>query len=213
MYPLWTWKREGVEQRLQRMLDAELEYEALVASAQVIEQVFKRVIRSELSRRGLQVSKESEPGKGHTLVVAKDRNTLDASLSDHCQSFQAIRSMWPKAMEMTPCPKLPALVDAVCGKSAWTALTFPRAFTPGRPLVIRAGDGDRGDGSPRLRCGLFPARHRIVHGVNGLSEFTVKALAPFGMRSALALLHPTSGLVAHGLRDPLIRCCPMGRPV
>lgn len=203
MYPLSTWRYQGTRSRFESLLDAGLHYEALVASAQVTEQVIKRCLRSTLSQR--QASVDRDKTKKLRLVPASSLEEVDASLRRYAQGPSGMAKVWQLAIATKGHPSLEALLHEVCGPRTWHFLVTPKPIDAVDLEELYPRGARRRGTSGQVRMGLFPARHTIVHGWNGLSVQTVVPLAVFGCGVALRLLD-TASWAGSGIRDPLKPC-------
>lgn len=196
MYPLHTWGYHGVRDRLNLLIASDLHYEAVVVSAQTVEQVLKRVIRSELSTARKLVA---VAGKGpRHLTAAGSLEDIDVSLRHHCKGLDDIKTTWSLVMKGSPAPRLTDLVDKVCGPGSWHRLAAPHH------CHFRNSNGV----TVRVRYGLFRARHLLVHSPNAPDGDAIRILSHEGVRIALGLLHPGRGIVSAGLRNPLMKAFP-----
>jgi len=205
MYPLCNWGHAGVRQRFMRLLHEGFEHEALLVSVQVIEQTLKRVLRSELASRGTRLPLEK---KGKLLLVeAKSLNEIDDSIAVRAQSLSTVKEAWSLVFKGREQRDLRKIIDAIAGKESSHCLferkkiaetAWHRIISEHAALIER---GERG-----LICGLSEMRHKLVHAPNAPDRFSVEALAPFGVHLATSLIDRQEGLVAFGIRDPLLRC-------
>lgn len=199
MYPLHTWQFAGLESRLNKLLAQDLDFESIVASTQVIEQLIKRIMRDHMARSGRHLRKV-ENGSQLRLVQALSVKDIETSLMQHAQSIQKIRTFWGRIMPPGSTP-LPAVFDSICGHGTWLALTATLPFAPVAGLGLELIE-------QTLNAGLFATRHKIVHGLRAPPQGTVRALAPFGVKVALHLAHPEQGLTTLEIRDPFLKSFP-----
>lgn len=207
MYPLCNWGHAGVKQRFTRLLHEGFEHETLLASVQVIEQTLKRVLRSELARRGSRLPLER---KGKLLLEkAESLRAIDGSIAIRAQSLSTIKQAWNLTFKRQEGRDLERVIDTIAGANSSHCL-FQRAKIPEadwhRTISERAMLIERGERG--LICGLSEMRHKLVHEPNAPDRFSVEALAPFGAHLATSLIDRQHGLVPLGFRDPLLRCQP-----
>ena len=205
MYPLCNWGHAGVRQRFMRLLHDGFEHEALLVSVQVIEQILKRVLRSELASQGIRFPLEK---KGKLLLVeAKSLNEIDDLIAVRAQSLSTVKEAWSLVFKGREQRDLRKIIDAIAGKNSSHCLfermkiaetAWHKTIAEHAALIER---GERG-----LICGLSAMRHKLVHAPNAPDRFSVEALAPFGVHLATSLIDRQEGLVAFGIRDPLLRC-------
>ena len=205
MYPLCNWGHAGVKQRFMRLLHEGFEHEALVASVQVIEQTLKRVLRSELAHQGSRLPLER---KGKLFLEhATSLGEVDKSIAVRAQSLSTVMQAWSLVFKGREDIDLSRVIDGIAGIYSSHCLfertnipenTWHRIISENAALIER---GERG-----LICGLSEMRHKLVHAPNAPDRFSIEALAPFGAYLATSLIDRQDGLVAFGIRDPLLRC-------
>lgn len=191
MYPLATWKRDELVARLDALIEHGFHQEAAVATAQVLEQAFKRALRSEMVKR--RVTLDPEDG---TVVPARNKEALDQALRDRAQSMTSLVVMWNKVMNGGQ-PRIPNFVDEVCGRGTWGGLKSrgKTSLTLGLPRKTK------------VHMGLFPLRHALVHGTYSPTLPTIRAVARHG-REVAHLLMEDEVWTSRGLRSPHLRTFP-----
>lgn len=188
-----------------RLLHEGFEHEALLASVQVIEQTLKRVLRSELAHQGSRLPLERK-GKLF-LEEATSLGEIDKSIAARAQSLSTVKQAWSLVFKGREEIDLSRVIDEIAGTYSSHCLferknipetAWHRIISENVALMER---GERG-----LICGLSEMRHKLVHAPNAPDRFSIEALAPFGAYLATSLIDRQEGLVAFGIRDPLLRC-------
>ena len=188
MYPLYTWKFDELEARLADLLAHGFHQEAAVAAAQTIEQALKRVLRSWMAEHRLGVQGRAGSRTGRVISSKKE---LDKDVKAHLASMDGIQECWKLLVSKSSGPQLQSVVKTVAGKASWTGLTS------NGPCSVQTATA-----RVRVPYGLFPLRHRLVHGTHSPDKAAIVALAEFGVRTTTDLLHPDNGITTCGLRDP-----------
>ncbi|MCA9630972.1 MAG: hypothetical protein KC766_25075, partial [Myxococcales bacterium] len=119
MYPMTQWGHAGVAERLEALLEAKFFHETVVASVQVMEQAFKRVLRSYMVQHRVSVQKSGRWAL--TQISASSREVIDIALRNHAQSIGSLNEVW-KVVVSGQSNRLPALVDAFSGHNTWSLL-------------------------------------------------------------------------------------------
>jgi hypothetical protein len=168
MYPFVNWGRQAVVERIARLVEAELDFEAVVAEVQTVERMIKRVIVI----GGLR----NWPGGRHADPV----RAREFRARIYRAKFKTLKNHW--ATIFPDRPRLPAFIDEVVGKEAWAALTFNKDLE-------RTTERSFGEFCDRrkMRYGLIPTRHHIVH--EGFSPPAAEVLlhARFGLHVVKSL--------------------------
>jgi len=209
MYPLVEWGHQGISERIHCLNSNGLFHESVIASAQVFEQVLKRIIRNELAERGLKIQKmKGEDGSNKFLLtLSESLAETDHSVQANCQSVNAIhKKPWNLVMDAPRTrPSLSELIVAITSQNEWECLIGRKKIEQSRwPDSIRRGAADLPIDS--IRCGLIAMRHQIVHEPNSPDPKTIKPLAFFGESFITKVLCPSTGIASHGIRDPLKKC-------
>jgi len=209
MYPLVEWGHQGIAERIHCLNSNYLFHESVIASAQVFEQVLKRILRNELAEGGLKIDKtKSEDGSNQFfLIPSASLAETDHSLHKHCQSVNTLQKMpWNLVMDAPKTrPILSELIIAITSQNEWECLIGRKKIVQPRwPDSIRKGAEDLPIDS--IRCGLIAMRHQIVHGSNSPDPKTIKPLAFFGESFLTKVLCPSTGIASYGIRDPLKKC-------
>ena len=191
MYPLRSWQYVGLEARLNRLLAAELDFEAIVAATQVIEQIVKRILHDQMVRS--RTCLNDTKGK-RRLTVAHTPADVAATLRQCAQGIPNMKVAWANLMP-APHPTLPDLFDKIHGNGTWTVIVASDSFVPATGLGFLEYP----------TRGLAATRNEIVHGTRSPPAANVKTLAPFGVSVALRLVHPKDGVTSLGIRDPLTK--------
>jgi len=209
MYPLVEWGYKGIIGRIHCLNENRLFYESVIASAQVYEQVLKRILRNQLATQGLMIAQEKlDNGKFRLkLKSAESLGQIDEAIRHNLNSTRSIhKRAWDLAMgapgEM---PTISELVISITSQNEWHCLIDDdKIERPRWPDSIHTGATDMK--IEKIRCGLIPMRHKIVHGPNSPDPKTIKPLAFFGESFLTKLLCPSKGIASHGIRDPLKKC-------
>ena len=203
MYPLVTWSKDKIVDRIDSLNRNEFYYESVVASAQTVERLLKRTIRSELASRG-QTLHHIDGTLKLKLVKAETLSDIEASMKKHCQSVDAMKgSPWRLAVKPKIGLSMAEVIDSVAGANAWQ--TYMSNKTLRRYSlhisVLTAMDHPI---SPDVAVpfGLNSLRHRLVHAANAIDINLVRHHAGFGKHLVEALLDPDCGLTSLNLRDP-----------
>jgi len=209
MYPLVEWGHQGIAERIHCLNNNDLFHESVIASAQAFEQVLKRIIRNELAERGMKIDKtKSEDGRNQFfLIPSESLAETDHSMQRHCQSVNALQKKpWNLVMDAPKTrPTLSELIVAITSQNEWECLIGTKKIERSRwPDSVRDGADDLQIDS--IRCGLIAMRHQIVHQPNAPAPKTIKPLAFFGESFLTKVLCPSTGIVSHGIRDPLKKC-------
>jgi len=209
MYPLVEWGHQGISERIHCLNSNGLFHESVIASAQVFEQVLKRIISNELAERGLKIQKmKGEYGSNKFLLTPSESLAeTDHSVQANCQSVNAIhKKPWNLVMDAPRTrPSLSELIVAITSQNEWECLIGRKKIEQSRwPDSIRRGAADLPIDS--IRCGLIAMRHQIVHEPNSPDPKTIKPLAFFGESFITKVLCPSTGIASHGIRDPLKKC-------
>jgi len=209
MYPLVEWGHQGIAERIHCLNSNGLFHESVIASAQVFEQVLKRILRNELAEGGLKIDNtKSEDGSNQFfLIPSASLAETDHSLHKHCQSVNTLQKMpWNLVMDAPKTrPILSELIIAITSQNEWECLIGRKKIVQPRwPDSIRKGAEDLPIDS--IRCGLIAMRHQIVHGSNSPDPKTIKPLAFFGESFLTKVLCPSTGIASYGIRDPLKKC-------
>jgi hypothetical protein len=168
MYPLVKWGRQAVIERLTRLVDNQLEIEAVVAEFQTIERMVKRVI---VARR-----LKTWPGGLNASTAKAARDWRRGLYRAH--GHERLAKEWAVAFGG---PSLSEVVDRHCGKQAWEALVLrlDKASAPQRfPAFF---------GEVAIRRGLFATRHAIVHDGFSPAAGEINGNARFGLEVVRAL--------------------------
>jgi len=209
MYPLVEWGHQGITERICCLNSNGLFHESVIASAQVFEQVLKRILRNELAEAGLKIQK-MKGGDGSNqffLIPSESLAETDHSLQANCQSVNAIhKKPWNLVMDAPRTrPSLSELIVAITSQNEWECLIGRKKIEQSRwPDAIRRGAEDLPIDS--IRCGLIAMRHQIVHEPNSPDPKTIKPLAFFGESFLAKVLCPSTGIASRGIRDPLKKC-------
>jgi hypothetical protein len=209
MYPLVEWKYQGIIERIHRLNSSDLFYESVIASAQVYEQVLKRILRNQLAPQGLMIAKEKQ-GNGQFRLILKPADSLgriDEAIRYNLNSTRTIhKRAWNLAMNApATMPTASGLMVSITSQNEWHCLIDEEKIEQSRwPESIRQGAEDLAIDS--IHCGLIPMRHKIVHGPNSPDPKTIKALAFFGESFLAKVLCPSNGIASQGIRDPLKKC-------
>jgi hypothetical protein len=209
MYPLVEWKYQGIIERIQRLNSSDLFYESVIASAQVYEQVLKRILRNQLAPQGLMIAKEKQDNGQFRLILkpADSLGRIDEAIRHNLNSTSTIhKKAWNLAMNAPArMPTASGLMISITSQNEWHCLIDEEKIERSRwPESIRQGAEDLAIDS--IRCGLIPMRHKIVHGPNSPDPRTIKPLAFFGESFLAKVLCPSTGIASQGIRDPLKKC-------
>jgi len=79
MYPLVEWGHQGIAERIQCLNENGLFYESVIASAQVYEQVLKRILRNQLAPQGMMIGQEKGED-GVPQLILKPTTSLEKIL-------------------------------------------------------------------------------------------------------------------------------------
>jgi len=211
MYPLVEWGHNGISSRLRRLNKNELFYESVVASAQTLEQIIKRILRNELASKGMKIEKEriDDGSNKFALTVSTCLADIDKSLAMHCQSINTLQKKpWNLAMNAPRLnPTLSELITITTSQNDWECIVGAKKIEPCRLPDSILNTYKASSGQPAsIRCGLIAMRHQIVHQPNAPDLATVRALAYFGESLISRILCPKNGIASRGIRDPLKRC-------
>lgn len=187
MYPFLGWPHSELVDRLGRLIDDGYEIEAVVASAQTIEQGLKRIIVREMntSRRGVKRA-------NGTLSIVRLNSTDDRNRAVRClASLHGIDVAWSLLFAGRDYADLSKTVDSAAGTGSWPLLST-------KDPVIQ----------PRLSgvtcIGLFELRHRLVHGWHLPPKHLIGKLAPAG-RDLVNELFGSHGIAPKVGYDPFTK--------
>jgi hypothetical protein len=209
MYPLHNWGYQQIIERIHRLNSNELFYESVIASAQVYEQVLKRILRNELAKQGVMLAKKNT-GSKEKGIKTKPSNSLrqiDGSVRYLARSATVIHEQaWDVAMNAPNAnPSLDKLIKTITSEKELRFLLegkkMERIHWPDSILAEVENSG-----IDSIRCGLIHMRHEILHGANAADIQTVRVIAFFGESFLAKLLCPSNGIASQGIRDPLKKC-------
>ena len=184
MYPLCSWTYSELCQRIELLEQHQLKHELVIASAQTLEQVFKRIVKQYMTkeRKGYAPDPENEGKWG--VIDLQTADQRDEILREHFQSMKRIKSTWSKLLKGQGIQPLATIIDQVCGNGTWQGLMSNKKITI----------------APHTRVcpsGLFVLRHKLVHGVHAPSEFHLGVMAAFGAGVVKKIMHPETGISQH----------------
>jgi hypothetical protein len=187
MYPFRDWSYGDVVSRLHALQSAGFEVESVIAAAQTIEQGLKRCLVRQMNRQQAGARKRDDQGTLVPLETRVDRDTRIRWLS----GLPAISEAWRGLFGSADTSGLAALVDDIAGSGAW---------------IEQLGGPARLDGRlERAAIGLFPLRHRLVHGWHSPSRVDIANGAHAGARLVTLLFDPSSGIASRTGYDPFTR--------
>lgn len=209
MYPLVEWRYQGIIERIHRLNSNGFFYESVIASAQVYEQVLKRILRNQLAPQGLMIAKEKQDNGRYRLKLkpADSLGRIDEAIRCTLNSTSTIHKIaWNLAMGAPAAmPTAGQLIISITSQNEWHCLNDDEKIKRSRwPDSIQKGAGDLPIDS--IRCGLIAMRHKIVQSPNSPDPKTIKPLAFFGESFLSKVLCPSKGIASHGIRDPLKKC-------
>jgi len=185
MYPIVSWERSKVIGRIERLVSQGFQYEAVIASAQTIEQIFKRCIKYKMNttRKMIKLEMGKFKKKLVTIENSKDRNKCLRHLSD----ITDLKSAWNLYFEKESNLHIN---DIICSyyPNGWALLV-----TDKQPKGKSIKTSFKGE-PIKLHFGLFGLRHHLIHSTHGIKEADVPFLAEFGVRIVTSLLDSEVGL-------------------
>jgi len=193
MYPMHTWGHEKTVRRLHGLVYLELDFEALLAATQCIEQGLKRLVRQRMALTKKRVHKPNSPKKAR-LVPATSAADLDRGLRD-LGGLGGISSVWPWLMTESQHLPVAELFDVTVGNGAWDAIQGDGACT--------ATVGEMGQ--LQFKQSVREFRNTLVHGTTAPKADTTRLYTEAAVAMFAALFDPRSGVAAHGHWDPYNR--------
>lgn len=184
MYPLTHWTHEALLDRLDRLIEADFHHEAVIGSAQVLEQGIKRVLRSYMVEHRLYV-----PPKCHTRHDGATNQHIMTCLRKRGATVKKLGELW----EIVVVPDGPPQLRELFGQPVWDALI---ASGPVQVPIKSVRE--------QHPYGLMKLRHFLVHGTASPPRRTVERLSLFGREAVQATL-AESVWTSEGLRSPYRR--------
>lgn len=185
MYPLVAWSRDEVIERLEKLIDNELYYEAVIASTQTIEQILKRGVEyMMINSRRILVKRD----KKTTLVTCEDKNQIKKSLKS-LQGLGSLKEAWKILARKLGFTLLPDIFNELM-PYGWQYLSQDKNKIENPSENIR------------LMRGLFPARNYIVHGTIAYRKRDIITLSNKGLVLVEKLLDKDNGLKSYIGWDP-----------
>lgn len=196
MYPLYSWTYEEICARYEKLLENDLYIEAIVASAQTIEQITKRILKQWMTVERLGYQKRNANGqKVVSIELKKDRDAILKSL----QGIIDIKLAWNAIVARDQNSlRLDKLTDQVVGPNSWCILTS------NKKIRVTAGIGIKRDCS----VGLFQIRHQLVHGTHAPPKSDIEVLGNWGAEAVVRILDPARGFGGYLEWDPQSRIRP-----
>lgn len=195
MYPLFSWTYPDICRRLDKLIQQDFHNEAVVACAQTIEQIIKRIMQQHMSLSRLGFTKKPEKLK---LIKINTKEERDNGLK-RLQGLDDMKEAWKLLIsDKAALLGLPELMNAVAGSTTWEII-YNR-----NPVKVVVSNGN-------FQCssGLFRLRHKLVHGTSSPPKEDIKVLAEWGTETIKRLLDPVNGISSYIGWNPQHRISPL----
>ena len=194
MYPIYTWTYEQLCSRLDSLISHEFYHESVIASAQTIEQIIRRILKQYMTR----YKKGFLPENGKFILVPiNSKEQRDEILKSRIRGLSDMKKGWNKLVADKVELRLPNIINSIIGENSWAILNA-------RTEISIPYNEQR----VQVTCGLFTLRHRIIHGTHSSSSNDTRMQAIWGVQAVKKLLHPESGISSRIGWDPQQRISP-----
>jgi len=167
MYPMHTWGYEPLIKRLERLIEEDLVFEAVIAANQTHEQTFKRVMRGEMAERRVTLKRKKDT---FLLVEASTAAHLDKGLRQ-MPGMAKMAKAWQVLHKGRSCESLEETVSRIAGPQGWD-LVVELADLRHR-LVHETASPMSSELQETAQSGIESLR-KLLHPQSGLTAFGVR---------------------------------------